>query len=144
VHNTNAGGKKMNTPYKNIQTKLTKGLLDLIILQLLDTHPMHGYELISTIRKSYGVTFGASTIYPLLSAMEKKNYIKCEWNMNGERPRKVYALTNNGKSKLDYTTGSLKTICRTMGTGNGQVHENQDHVQFNLAQPSKNDGHLVF
>ncbi len=134
--------KKMNTAYKNIQTKLTKGLLDLIILQLLETHPMHGYELISTIRKSYGVTFGASTIYPLLNTMEKKSYIKCEWNMNGERPRKVYALTNDGKSMLDYTAGSLKTICRTMGTGNNQVHE--DHLQFNIAQPSKNNGHFVF
>jgi PadR family transcriptional regulator PadR len=132
----------MNLTHKNVQTKLTKGLLDLIILQLLDTHPMHGYELISTIRKSYGVTFGASTIYPLLSTMEKKRYIKCEWNMNGERPRKVYALTNDGKSMLDYTTGSLKTICRTMGTSNIQTHE--DHLQFNIVQGSKNTDTFVF
>lgn len=132
----------MNLTHKNVQTKLTKGLLDLIILQLLDTHPMHGYELISTIRKSYGVTFGASTIYPLLSTMEKKRYIKCEWNMNGERPRKVYALTNDGKSMLDYTTGSLKTICRTMVTSNIQTHE--DHLQFNIVQGSKNTDTFVF
>ncbi len=134
--------KKMNTAYKNIQAKLTKGLLDLIILQLLETHPMHGYELISTIRKSYGVTFGASTIYPLLGNMEKKRFIKCEWNMNGERPRKVYGLTTDGKSMLDYTAGSLKTICRTMGTGGNQVRE--DHLQFNIAQPSKNNDHFVY
>ena len=45
---------------KEIQTKLTKGLLDLIILQLLETNPMHGYELMVTIRKSFGVRFGAA------------------------------------------------------------------------------------
>ena len=94
----------MNTVHKNIQTKLTKGLLDLIILQLLDTQPMHGYELILTIRKSYGVSFGASTIYPLLNTMEKKTFVKCQWNMNGERPKKVYSLTAEGKSLLEYTT----------------------------------------
>jgi PadR family transcriptional regulator, regulatory protein PadR len=132
----------MNLTHKNVQTKLTKGLLDLIILQLLETHPMHGYELITTIRKNYGVTFGASTIYPLLGTMEKKRFIKCEWNMNGERPRKVYALTNDGKSMLEYTTGSLKTICRTMGTSNNQVHE--DHLQFNIAAGSKNNDNFVF
>ena len=132
----------MNLTNKNVQTKLTKGLLDLIILQLLETHPMHGYELITTIRKCYGVTFGASTIYPLLGTMEKKCFIKCDWNMSGDRPRKVYALTKDGKSMLEFTTGSLKTICRTMGTGIGQAHE--DHLQFNISQGSKNNDNFVF
>lgn len=128
--------KKMSITHKNVQTKLTKGLLDLIILQLLDSHPMHGYELIVTIRKFYGVTFGASTIYPLLNTMEKKSYIKCNWNMNGERPRKVYTLTNDGKSLLDYTTGSLRAICRTMGTDNIQTRV--DPLEFKVAQSSRN------
>lgn len=122
----------MSITHKIIQTKLTKGLLDLIILQLLDNHPMHGYEVIVTIRKSFGVSFGASTIYPLLGIMEKKNYIRSEWNVNGERPRKVYALTGDGKSLLDYSTGSLRAICRTIGTDN--VHARGEHLQFNIAQ----------
>jgi len=131
----------MSITHKNVQTKLTKGLLDLVILQLLDTHPMHGYELIVTIRKFYGVTFGASTIYPLLNTMEKKNYIKCQWNMKGERPKKIYTLTNDGKSLLDYTTGSLRSICRTMGTDNIKTHE--DPLQFKVAQTSKNKEHYA-
>jgi PadR family transcriptional regulator PadR len=131
----------MSITHKNVQTKLTKGLLDLIILQLLDSQPMHGYELIVTIRKFYGVTFGASTIYPLLNTMEKKTYIKCQWNMNGERPKKVYTLTNDGKSLLDYTTSSLRTICRTMGKDNIQVRE--DHLHFKVAQSSKNKEHYA-
>jgi hypothetical protein len=50
---------------KEIQTKLTKGLLDMIILQFLDQEPMHCYQLITKIRKNFGVYFGPSTIYPL-------------------------------------------------------------------------------
>lgn len=127
----------MSIIHKNIQTKLTKGLLDLIILQLLDNHPMHGYELIVTIRKFYGVSFGASTIYPTLNTMEKKSFIKCNWNMNGERPKKVYSLTGEGKSLLEYTTGSLKTICRIIGTENNQSRD--ENLQFNIARSSPKD-----
>ena len=56
-----------------MQTKLTKGLLDMIVLQYLEKESMHGYQLISKIRKGFGVYFGASTIYPLLgNAREKR------------------------------------------------------------------------
>ena len=99
---------------KEIQTKLTKGLLDMIILQFLDQQPMHGYQVITKIRRSFGVYFGPSTVYPLLNSLEKKGYVKSEWNMDTERPRKVYQLTNEGESVLNFTEGSLTMICRTI------------------------------
>jgi PadR family transcriptional regulator, regulatory protein PadR len=107
--------KEMTNNYqKEIQTKLTKGLLDMIILQLLDQEPMHGYQLITKIRKSFGVYFGPSTVYPLLATLEKKGYVKSNWNMDSERPRKVYALTNEGGTVLNFTEGALNLICKTM------------------------------
>jgi DNA-binding PadR family transcriptional regulator len=116
---------------KNIQAKLTKGLLDLIVLQLLDNHPMHGYEIITTIRKNFGVYLGPSTIYPILNTMEKKSCITSEWNMNSDRPRKVYKLTNHGKSTLDYTTVSFRTICQTMTIENKQTtNQIQHHIRL--------------
>ena len=106
----------MNTPHKEVQTKLTKGLLDLIVLQILETEPMHGYQIITTIRKSFGVYLGPSTIYPLLNTLEEKGYIKSKWNMDNERPRKVYTLTNDGKTVLTFTAHSLTMICRSIKT----------------------------
>jgi PadR family transcriptional regulator PadR len=103
-----------NSYQKEIQTKLTKGLLDMIILQLLDQEPMHGYQVITKIRKSFGVYFGPSTVYPLLGTLEKKGYVKSAWNMDTERPRKVYALTNDGQTVLSFTENSLNLICRTV------------------------------
>jgi PadR family transcriptional regulator PadR len=107
-----------NNYQKEIQTKLTKGLLDMIILQFIDEHPMHGYQLITKIRKTYGVYFGPSTIYPLLATLEKKNYIKSAWNMDTERPRKIYQLTKDGETILNFTEGSLNIICKTMTAEN--------------------------
>lgn len=101
---------------KEVQTKLMKGLLDLIVLELLNGQPMHGYQVITRIRKTFSVYFGPSTIYPLLNALEKKGYIKSEWNMSNKRPRKVYQLTAAGQNLLSFTESSLNFICRKIGT----------------------------
>ncbi|MCW4001472.1 MAG: PadR family transcriptional regulator [Candidatus Bathyarchaeota archaeon] len=97
---------------KEAQTKLTKGLLDMIILQYLEKEGMHGYQLITSIRKGYGIYFGPSTVYPLLGQLEKKGYVKSAWNMTSERPRKVYQLTEQGKELLNATQNSLLMICQ--------------------------------
>jgi len=104
----------INNNQKQIQTKLTKGLLDMIILQYLEKESMHGYQVITQIRKGFGVYFGPSTIYPLLGTLEKKGYVKSTWNMQTERPRKVYELTNEGKNLLNYTENTLNLICKNM------------------------------
>jgi len=101
---------------KEVQTKLMKGLLDLIVLQFLSSQPMHGYQVITKIRKSFGVYFGPSTIYPLLGTLEKKGYANSVWNMESERPRKIYELTNEGQSLLNFTEDSLNFICRRIST----------------------------
>jgi PadR family transcriptional regulator PadR len=102
----------MGNIQKEVQAKLAKGLLDLIILQFLSAQPMHGYQVITKIRKSFGVYFGPSTIYPLLATLEKKGYVNSQWNMNNQRPRKVYQLTNEGQNMLNFTENSLNFICR--------------------------------
>jgi PadR family transcriptional regulator PadR len=106
----------MGNIQKEVQVKLAKGLLDLIILQFLNTQPMHGYEVITKIRKSFGVYFGPSTVYPLLSTIEKKGYITSQWDMSNERPRKVYTLTNDGKNMLNFTENSLNLLCQKIGS----------------------------
>jgi len=100
---------------KQVQTKLAKGLLDLIILQFLKNQSMHGYQVITKIRKSFGVYFGPSTIYPLLASLEKKGQVNSAWNMNSERPRKVYTLTSEGEKMLNFTESSLSLIVRQIG-----------------------------
>ena len=68
----------MGNAQKEVQVKLAKGLLDLIILQYLNSEPMHGYQIITKIRKSFGIYFGPSTIYTFMAQLEKKGNIKSE------------------------------------------------------------------
>ena len=106
----------MGNIQKEVQAKLAKGLLDLIVLQFLSTQPMHGYQIITKIRKNFGVYFGPSTIYPLLATLEKKGYVNSQWNMNNERPRKTYNLTTEGQTMLNFTENSLNLLCQKIGT----------------------------
>ena len=105
----------MGNIQKEVQAKLAKGLLDLIVLQFLNGQPMHGYQIITKIRKNFGVYFGPSTIYPLLSTLEKKGFVNSEWNMKTERPRKIYKLTNEGETMLNFTENSLNLLCQRIG-----------------------------
>jgi len=114
----------MNNNYqKETQAKLTKGLLDLIVLQYLDKEAMHGYQIITKIRKGFGVYFGPSTVYPLLGLLEKKGYVTSGWDKNNERPRKMYKLTIEGKNVLNFTENSLNLIVKNMTV------DNKIHVQ---------------
>lgn len=99
---------------KEITTQITKNLLDMIILEFLNKKDMHGYELITSIRKDYGINFGPSTIYPMLGLLEKKGHLQSEWDMTTERPRKVYKLTESGKDILAYTEGVLVCFCKNL------------------------------
>jgi len=97
---------------REVRVKLMRGLLDLVILKFLDTKPMHGYQIITQIRKNFGVYFGPSTIYPLLGLLEKKECIKSTWDLNNDRPRKVYRLTVAGQNLLAVSEDSLGLTLR--------------------------------
>lgn len=119
----------MNQELKKTQIKLMRGLLDLVILQFLKANPMHGYQIITNIRKNFGVYFGPSTIYPFLSELEEKGYIKSQWNLKKERPRRVYSLTHEGHSLLNGTEESLNHICRKLtNMGLTRLHINSNSI----------------
>jgi PadR family transcriptional regulator, regulatory protein PadR len=120
-------GKKMRQKLREVEIKLMRGLLDLVILQFLSVKPMHGYSIITSIRRNFGVYFGPSTIYPLLGVLEEKGYIKSKWNLTSDRPRKVYSLTPEGGNLLNGTEESLNQICRRLNSlGMNRLNINGD------------------
>ena len=82
---------------QEIRARFVRGLLDYIILQQLNVKELYGYELIANIRKIFGVNYGASIIYPYLADMEENGCVSSYWNLDNERPRKMYTLTEEGK-----------------------------------------------
>ena len=99
---------------RKAEIKIVRGLLDLVVLGLLKEKSIHGYGIITSIRRNFGVYFGPSTVYPMLSELEKKGNIKSEWDLTNDRPRKVYSLTAEGHSLLNGTEESLYQICNRL------------------------------
>lgn len=99
---------------RKAEIKLVRGLLDLVVLGLLKENSLHGYGIITHIRKSFGVYFGPSTVYPLLNDLEKEGNIKSKWDLTHDRPRKVYSLTPEGQSLLTGAEESLYQICNRL------------------------------
>jgi DNA-binding PadR family transcriptional regulator len=114
--------KKMNDKHqKEVQTKITKNLLDMIVLRLINQQSMHGYQIITKTRKIFGVYFSPSTVYPLLTNLEKKGYVNSKWNMTTEKPRKIFTITNTGKDMIKSSETMLSIISRTLNTFEKQI-----------------------
>jgi len=94
--------------------KMLRGMLELYILRLMAENPTHGYEIIATIKRDFGVYFGPSTVYPLLQKIEENEYAVSKWNMTGDRPRKIYTLTPKGKAVLKEGQIDLKIAVQPM------------------------------
>ena len=107
---------------KKVNKQLTRGLLDIIVLELLRSEPMHGYRIITAIRRNFGIYFGPSTIYPFLNELQDKGFIRSMWDTNHDRPRKVFHLTAEGGNVLNGIEQSFSTICtRLNGLGMNRI-----------------------
>jgi DNA-binding PadR family transcriptional regulator len=124
---------------REVQIKLMRGLLDLVVMQFLKAQPMHGYRIIANLRKQFGVYFGPSTIYPLLSVMEEDGYIKSQWDLENDRPRKVYSITHEGEELLNCTEDSLSRIYRKLEIGTGKTPFNGNNLSVKSLINGKKD-----
>lgn len=89
--------------------QLKKGVLEMLVLQLLDRQPSHGYGLILALRESSGglLDLKEGTLYPILYRLEDEGCIASAWAAPGETtargraaPRKVYTITETGRRAL--------------------------------------------
>lgn len=74
--------------------------LHLFMLWLINKKEIHGYELITLLKKGGLDFFGPSRIYPLLGDMLKAGLISQKEKKQGNRIRKIYVLTKKGRGAL--------------------------------------------
>ena len=94
-----------------INKELLKGTAKTIVLQLLSEDEMHVYELLGKMKEKsknlLEITEG--TLYPLLHSLEKDGFLTSSWEKgDGQRKRKIYAITPDGKKTLLLRAKELK------------------------------------
>ena len=93
-------------------TEKNKSMNDLIsdfsrfyILTILYEEPTHGYRIINRFKKRVHKTVSPSLVYPFLQQLEEKGFVKHTKEPVGEKERKVFELTQEGR---ELCTGLFK------------------------------------
>jgi transcriptional regulator len=90
--------------YQN-RIELLQGTLDLLILQVLQWGPRHGYGITQSIRTDSGDRLQVDTgsLYPALHRLERQKFIAADWTVSENNQRvRTYRLTPAGKRQLSH------------------------------------------
>jgi transcriptional regulator len=105
--------------------ELKKGSAEFLILSLVEVRARHGYDIAQLIEQRSGgtVTFHAASLYPLLYKLEKRGWIEGRWTEKaGERRRRVYKLTRDGRKVLAERRSGWEAFVRAISRVVGGEH----------------------
>lgn len=85
--------------------QMKKGVLDMLVLKLLETEQKYGYQLISELKEKSGEMFilKEGTLYPILYRLEDDGLVESCWSSpkGKQMARKYYQITEQGKAALE-------------------------------------------
>lgn len=103
--------------------QMKKGVLDMLVLKLLEKDQKYGYQLISELKDKSGELFilKEGTLYPILYRLEDDGMIESSWSspMGKQMARKYYQITDSGKKALHEITA----LWSSMSQGIRQIME---------------------
>jgi PadR family transcriptional regulator PadR len=85
----------MDAEIGNFETEMNRGFLQILVLALLEKD-MYGYAMVRTVHE-LGYELEENTLYPLLRRLEKNGWVKSQWDVSQDRPRKFYGITAPGR-----------------------------------------------
>lgn len=97
-------------------TQLRKGVLELIVLRSLHVSPSYGGALLERLN-AQGLEVSSGTLYPLLARLKKAGYLTSRWEESPSGPpRKVYVVTDAGRTQLAALTAEWQTLTTIVDT----------------------------
>jgi transcriptional regulator len=108
-----------------LDRELKKGSAELIILSILGVRARHGYEISKQIELQSGrkLKFHVASLYPLLYRLEERGWVKGQWvEKSGERRRRFYSLTAEGRRVLARQRDTWRAFVEAMGLITGIDH----------------------
>jgi PadR family transcriptional regulator PadR len=84
---------------ENKITQLRKGILELAVLETLESRPHYGYSLIRLLSGNRKIDLTEGTVYPILGRLAREGLVRAEWVESRQGPpRKYYTLTAEGRN----------------------------------------------
>lgn len=99
--------------------QLKKGVLEMLVLEMICERPSYGYELLSQLKtRSDGLfTLREGTLYPILYRLEDDGMICSAWQQEQQgrgAPKKVYTASEKGLAAHEQQTQVWKSFVRTV------------------------------
>ena len=83
--------------------QLKKGVLEMLVLEIICQKPTYGYELMTKLKVRSGDLFSLKegTLYPILYRLEDDGLIAASWSQGEGRvaPKKIYEATEKGREE---------------------------------------------
>ena len=89
-----------------------------LVLAVLRGGAKHGYGIGKAVREISGnaLKLGEGQLYPILHELEEKGWISGEWEIvEGDPPRRVYAITDAGLKELERRRSKWKEFVDSVG-----------------------------
>ena len=106
--------------------QLKKGVLEMLVLELICQAPTYGYELMAKLKLRSGelFTLKEGTLYPILYRLEDEGMIAAQWSQGEGKtaPKKMYAATDKGQAERHRRHGVWQDFYCTV---NGFYQEEQ-------------------
>jgi len=84
------------------KTQLRKGLLDVVILNLLQQGRCHGYEMVQALKQIDGLKIREGNIYPVLARLQADGLVTSHKEPSRDGPpRRCFTLTDKGREILN-------------------------------------------
>lgn len=81
---------------KELVQRITRNLLDIQILRLIQTEPMWGYTIKKRVELKFQIKLRHGALYPLLNRLEDYGFSTSHRQYQSGRMRKVYEITQKG------------------------------------------------
>jgi PadR family transcriptional regulator PadR len=97
---------------------LPQGTLDLLILKAIALDPQHGWAISERIQQISNnvLQVNQGSLYPALHRLERRGWIKAEWDVSDNNRRaKYYELTKKGRKQLEEQTDAWRTLTAAVG-----------------------------
>lgn len=102
---------------RTLDREMKKGSAELVILAIVEGRARHGYEISKLIetRSAGRMKFHVASLYPLLYRLEERGWLEGRWvEKAGERRRRFYALTADGRRALAQQRETWRTFVEAM------------------------------
>jgi len=105
------GSDRMSDSTARIE--LPQGTLDLLILKAVALEPQHGWAISERIQQisNDALKVNQGSLYPALHRLERRGWIKAEWDVSDNNRRaKYYELTKRGRKQLEEQTDAWRAL----------------------------------